>query len=327
MRSVEDLSFEALLVRYGAITCVQPLLVGTAFLVFSILLITFLLVDSIIHSLLLSQLAAAMETANPQSDSNQASYSTATQPEGHLADMSEWDDHDDPEDPDYEDSGDGEDYDEYDEDSDDTDGDYDEEGEYEEEEDDTMEGHASLERDRELIKREERKKAEELAKWKELMLGDVETEIRQAAKGEKQLDEAQFLAKYGDVLDHIMQESASKKNVLHMLAIHPFEVPNQFPRWIIDHIHRNATDIQGMARNSLSKLLADKAHTTPSLALATAIRWKNEPFIHTILAIEREQGDDSLTDSLRNNLRETVDAGDQGPCNCIHWSIEIFARI
>ncbi|KAH0499666.1 hypothetical protein TgHK011_006843 [Trichoderma gracile] len=263
-----------------------------------------------------------MEPANPQSGSNQASYGISTQPNGGLADMPDWDDHDDPDDPDYEDSGDGEDNDRDYEDSDDTDGDDDEDEEYDEEEDEHTEGHAIHEREKELMKREKREKAEKLAKWKELMLGDIETEIRQAAKEEKQLDEAQFLAKYGDVLDHIMQESASKKNVLHMLAIHPFEVPSQFPRWIIDHIHRNATNAQGKTRNSLSKLLADKAHTTPSLALATAIRWKNEPFIHTILAIEREEGDDSLTASLRNNLRETVDAGDQGPCNCIHWSIE-----
>ncbi|OTA01675.1 hypothetical protein A9Z42_0020150 [Trichoderma parareesei] len=183
--------------------------------------------------------------------------------------------------------------------------------------------HDIHESDEERMRREERQKAEKLAKERDLLLGDVETEIRQAAKKERQLDETEFLAKYGEVLDHIMQESASKKNVLHMLAIHPFEASDQFPRWIIDHIHRSAiNDTRSRTRNSLSELLVDKAHTTPSLALATAIRWKNEPFIRTILSIEMQNGDESLKDSIRRNLRERVDAGNETPRNCIHWAIE-----
>ncbi|KAL6859365.1 hypothetical protein J3F83DRAFT_749926 [Trichoderma novae-zelandiae] len=261
--------------------------------------------------------AAAMQSDESRHEPDQAFYDPANQPGEGLAGMADLDDDDDPEDPDYYDSN-ADDDGEGDVFSDDADG-----AESGGEEDGELDESAMHESDEERMKRQEREKTEQLAKEKELLLGDVEAEIRQAAKKERQLDETQFLAKYGDVLDHIMQESASKKNVLHMLAIHPFEAPNQFPRWIIDHIHRNAiNDARGKTRNSLSKLLADKAHSTPSLALASAIRWRNEPFIRTILTIETQDGDESLRDSLRENLRERVDAGNETPRNCIHWSIE-----
>ncbi|PTB65121.1 hypothetical protein BBK36DRAFT_20935 [Trichoderma citrinoviride] len=212
---------------------------------------------------------------------------------------------------------DDEDDDEYDEDSDGEGGD-DDEG-YGGEEDGQIDGHFSTESAEERMEREEREKAEELAEWKEQKLAVIENEIKKAAANEKQLDKDDFLATYGDALDHIMQESPNKTNVLHMLARNAFKSPSQFPGWIIDYLHHNTIkDPHGKTSDSLSKLLADKAQTNPSLALAFAIRWDNEPFIQAILSIEMQQGDESLRDSLRNNLREPVD----GPRNCIHWSIE-----
>ncbi|KAL6895355.1 hypothetical protein HDV57DRAFT_506859 [Trichoderma longibrachiatum] len=266
-------------------------------------------------------LASPMQSEGSVHESNQIFYHPTKPPVVGIARMADLEDDEVPEDSTYIDSN-AENDGDVDGLSDYTDGVEDHDDGSGGEESGEMDGRA-IESDEERMKREERQKAEQLAKEKELLLGDVETEIRQAAKKERQLDETEFLAKYGDVLDHIMQESSSKKNVLHMLAIHPFEAPNQFPRWIIDHIHRNAiNDARGKTRNSLAKLLVDKAHTTPSLALATATRWKNEPFIRAILSIVMQDGDESLGDSLRKNLRERIDAGNETPRNCIHWSIE-----
>ncbi|KAL6692896.1 hypothetical protein J3F84DRAFT_401937 [Trichoderma pleuroticola] len=71
----------------------------------------------------------------------------------------------------------------------------------------------------------------------------------------------------------------------------------------------------------LSRLLTDKSQATPSLALARAIRWGNEPFIRTILSLELQTKDPSLKDSLKDNLRERFDT-ETTSGNSIHWSIE-----
>ncbi|PNP56623.1 hypothetical protein THARTR1_03319 [Trichoderma harzianum] len=195
------------------------------------------------------------------------------------------------------------------------------EEEEEEGDDYKTDGCSAFEPDEER-KKQEAEEALQLAKEKESALTKIEEEIRIAALKTKQLNKDEFLSAYGDSLDYIMPESANKKNVLHMLANNKFEDPSQFPDWIIHYIYRNHTNIpENNMRNSLSRLLTDKSQATPSLALARAIRWGNEPFIRTILSLELQTKDPSLKDSLKDNLRERFDT-ETTSGNSIHWSIE-----
>ncbi|TFB05614.1 hypothetical protein CCMA1212_001415 [Trichoderma ghanense] len=72
---------------------------------------------------------------------------------------------------------------------------------------------------------------------------------------------------------------------------------------------------------SKSKVARRQGTHDTSLARATAIRWKDEPFICAMLA-DMQDGDKNLRDSIRKKLRDFVDAGNETLRNCIHWSIE-----
>lgn len=150
----------------------------------------------------------------------------------------------------------------------------------------------------------------------ERIFSEIDTKIRYAARGNRNLEKDKFLTDYGKYLGLMMTESVSKKNILHILAGHVFK-EELFPGWIIDDIAKKK---ESETRDSLLKLLADRMHTMPGLALPTAIRWMNEPFIKKILSLEL--GDNEKT--LRSNLGELVKLETQE--NCIHWAINNLSQ-